>query len=72
MVRTAAAGSEDLGAQVRETHGGLSSGRRAFDGRLELQSGRWKLQAKINRPALAMGIAGGDGVDSGGARADNR
>jgi hypothetical protein len=38
-VRTAAAGSEDLGAQVSEAHGWQSSGRRAFDRRLELQSG---------------------------------
>jgi hypothetical protein len=71
-MRTAAAGSEDLGAQVRETHGGQSSGRRAFDGRSELQSRRRKLQTKTEGPERAMGIAGGDGIDGGGARTDSR
>jgi hypothetical protein len=55
-MRTAAAGSEDLGAQVSEAHGWQSSGRRAFDGRSELQS-------------RALGAAGDD--NGAGARGVN-
>jgi hypothetical protein len=70
-MHTAAAGSKDLGAQVRKAHGG-QSGRRAWGGRSELQSGRCAAADEDNVPERAMEIAEGDGFESGGAMGGSR